>query len=288
MVQYSIASNPPQQEYRRPEVQNPPAATEEEAHKDGLDLLHQVFMTALNGKFFQLRPKPNSLILDDETRTGIWAIGAGEEIQAIGGEVFGFSALNLQPDHNVCFYLGNRETLWARGDRFDLIHTRVLPDDMRNWPDYYKKAYGHLNVGGTLEIEALNLELFWDCEEPTFNRNWFLDHLTRAPTYGDKQYLNFKYTKQLLENAGFRDIKETTINLPINPVVAGNTHRQKLGNHFNFGLQVLFKIRDFTPPGSESHPPSFDWIYSLRNRAYCKLVVWTAKKPLGFWDSVLR
>ncbi|KDN60777.1 hypothetical protein CSUB01_05969 [Colletotrichum sublineola] len=138
---------------------------DKEKLKDGLDLLHNVILLARNGKLMERPPPPHGRILDDDTGTGIWAIEVAREVHE--GEVLGFAASKLQPaaenrPANLEFRLGDRNTLWTLQDQFGLIHTRVLPADTRNWSEYYRMAYELLRIGGTLEIEALSLELSSD------------------------------------------------------------------------------------------------------------------------------
>ncbi|KAK1996460.1 hypothetical protein LX36DRAFT_722984 [Colletotrichum falcatum] len=186
---------------------------------------------------------------------------------------------------NLSFRLGDLETLWMPEDQFDLIHTRVLPNDTRNWSEFYRTAHKHLREEGTLEIEALSLELSSDGKMPDLSPDLLLNHLNRETTNGDKKHLDFEKTKQLLDRAGFFHINETIIPLPTNPWDdewdEKNSHRKDLGNRFNFGLQFLLGIGDFTPPGRDPRPQALEAIYSLSNHAYCRLSTVHGRKPLN-------
>ncbi|GKT88578.1 regulator of secondary metabolism [Colletotrichum tofieldiae] len=136
--------------------------------------------------------------------------------------------------------------------------------------EFYKEAYEHLKSGCYLEIEALNLELLCDSGGSTLESEFFLDHLILPNTGDDKQHLNFEKTKELLESAGFVNIKEEVINLPINPWREDERDRE-LGQRFNMVLQFLLKTGQYAPPDLDSNAPAWEEIYTLGNRGYCRL-----------------
>ncbi|KAK2061348.1 S-adenosyl-L-methionine-dependent methyltransferase [Colletotrichum caudatum] len=265
---------------------------DDEELKDGLDLLHSGIVMARHEKLSESPPPDKCRTLDYGTGTGIWAIQIAEKITPGKGEVLGFAVEKLQPDlailptkiTNVSFRHGDLETLWRPEDQFGFVHTRVLPNDARDWLEFYRTAHKHLKEGGTFEMEALSLELLSDVEVPYSSRNLLLDHLNRVTINGDKkhldfgntkQLLDFEKTKQLLNHAGFRHIKEIIIPLPINPwddpQDEKNYHRKSLGKRFNVILDFLLGIGQFARQDLGPSPQDLEEIYRLSNRAYCRL-----------------
>ncbi|GKT68805.1 regulator of secondary metabolism [Colletotrichum tofieldiae] len=84
----------------------------------------------------------------------------------------------------------------------------------------------------------------------------------------DKQHLNFEKTKELLESAGFVNVKEDIINLPINP---WSERDPELGQRFNMVLQFLLKTGQYAPPDLSSKAPAWKEIYERSHRGYCRL-----------------
>ncbi|WQF76979.1 Putative S-adenosyl-L-methionine-dependent methyltransferase superfamily [Colletotrichum destructivum] len=250
------------------------ATSDDETQKDGWDYVHHVMtQLALKGQYFETLRPSHCLVLDYGTGTGIWAIEVANQIYRDGGKVVGFGAPNLRPTSiptNLEFLEEGRADLWGRKDRFDLIHTRVLPGDKRDWPGFFKEAFGHLKSGCCLEIEALNLELLCDYDRPTLNRNLLLKNLNREDTDNGKQDLDFGRTKELLKGAGFVNVKEDIVTLPISPW-SEDYRNWWLGHRFNICVEFFLRTGQYAPPGMDPHPSDLKEIYELHNRYYCRL-----------------
>ncbi|KZL82904.1 methyltransferase domain-containing protein [Colletotrichum incanum] len=247
-----------------------------ENFKDGWDVLHHLITHLARVGIYCEQDLPfNSRVLDYEPGTGIWTIELCRAIGENGGKIYGYPASKLQPEkvnlENLCFLLKGENNMWEQQKNFDLIHTRVLPGDVRDWGGFYEEAHRHLNPGGFLEIEALNLELFCDCAIPTLDPNLLLNYLERSSMDTGKQHLNFETTEELLMKAGFINIKKRIIELPINPWDKENNHRRELGRFCNLSLQFILKTREFAPPGVNKRPPALEGIYYPETRAYCTL-----------------
>ncbi|KZL80240.1 methyltransferase domain-containing protein, partial [Colletotrichum incanum] len=262
MVQQSVASR----------GQSISAMIDEEKLKDALHFLHSVFTLLARNKHYKLMLASNSSVLDFEMRTAIWACEVAKMIQAFGGNVIGFGSSNLLPP----------------SDLFDLIHTRVLPYDKRDWSAFYKNAYEYLKPGGWLEQEALNLTvLYSDAVKPP---NSYLETLARErhkTAENDERYLEFEITEALLKNAGFTNIEKDTIKLPTHLWEESDHERRHLGCAFNIVLQFLLKTGEYALPGLGLRPLDLNEIltkiHKSGSRASCTLVVWTAEKP---WRDV--
>ncbi|KAK2035717.1 hypothetical protein LZ31DRAFT_486049, partial [Colletotrichum somersetense] len=229
-----------------------------------LDLSHHFITRVARKKLFDRLPSSHNgalRVLDYGTGTGIWA----REV-ADGGKVVGFGGLHLVPIRPLLpkntFFTDDESLLWEQEDRFDLIHTRVFSYDRRNWLTFIKKAYDRLKPGGWLEQEALNLTVF--SNDPATPPNSLLETLVRDmhKTTDDKneEYLNFGATKAQLEDAGFINVKETIIELPIVLQEETDPNCHKLSDWFKGVLQFLLKSRPFPPP-----------FFQPGSRPYCKL-----------------
>ncbi|KZL80687.1 regulator of secondary metabolism, partial [Colletotrichum incanum] len=268
--------------------------------KDGVDLTHHVVTNLARKKhsdrlLYCLLSLQEEVVqvLDFEMRTGIWAKEVAEIIQRYGGEVVGFGTSNLLPispllPMDLSVILQNQSILWERKNCFNLIHSRVFPFDKRDWPTFYKKAYQSLKPGGWLEQEALNLKLL--CKNPATRPTLCLETLVRTKheTTDGGEYLDFEATKASLEQAGFINVKEMVIELPINPWDKIDPSRCDLVHCFNIVLEFLLKTGQFAPLGSNAYPPDLSEIYKLQYRACCTLVIWTAEKPRRISQKATR
>nr|XP_036584399.1 methyltransferase domain-containing protein [Colletotrichum truncatum]KAF6793917.1 methyltransferase domain-containing protein [Colletotrichum truncatum] len=232
--------------------------TQVEAYKDLQDMFHHIItVLALQGRLVE---EPLSLmgrILDYGTATGIWAINAADAKFGSGGEVVGVDEANVQPE----LYAFEP---WEQERLFDLIHTRIIFDDLGDWPAFYKLSYENLASGGGYQQEALDLKPHSDSDDkPLPNLASWADKWYETTSTDGKTHLDILNTTDHLKQAGF-------------------------GDWLGTALRYTFKRRCFAPPPHNQQWPLVDdemldgikeETIPTNNTAYYNLYVWTARKP---------
>ncbi|KAJ9302775.1 hypothetical protein DTO271G3_149 [Paecilomyces variotii] len=191
---------------------------EKEQHR--LDLLHHVMLLALGGRLF-LSPVHNpQRILDVGTGTGIWAMDVADEFPS--SQVIGTDLSPIQPGWvppNVQFYVEDLEDDWVydSDDAFDLIHTRVMGGSISDWDKFVGQAHTHLKPGGWLELHEPQS---WvtsddDSKDRVKYTNQFQAKCVEAAQRFGKDINQAPTHKQRLVNAGFVDVQEDVMKLPI-------------------------------------------------------------------------
>jgi SAM-dependent methyltransferase len=189
----------------------------DETEQDRLDLLHHIFLLALDGKLYDapITPPPQR-VLDIGTGTGIWSIDFGDENP--GCEVVGTDLSPIQPTWvppNVKFYVDDAEDEWIYGasERFDLVHIRGMGGSIKDWDRLISQSYTHLNPGGWLEYQEP--EAWIQSDDDTMERarslmQWQTVCNEAAATFGKP--LRVGHTiKERMEKAGFVDVHERII-----------------------------------------------------------------------------
>ncbi|KAJ9632033.1 hypothetical protein H2203_000434 [Taxawa tesnikishii (nom. ined.)] len=172
-----------------------------------MDVYHNLFYTVARIDLHSCRLVPEvpdrPRILDVGTGTGFWAIDMAE----------------IPP--NVRFSIPTDfESLWTFGeDSWDLIHLQMLCGSVTSWPNLYQKVFQHLRPGYGY-IEQLEVDLEPRCDDGTLDPRaplavWY-QHLAEATARAHKPIAYQHNTRQLLEQAGFIDIKEQVIRAPYN------------------------------------------------------------------------
>lgn len=135
----------------------------DEAEKQRLDMLHELFRTMTGGKLFlaPIPPTPHR-ILDLGTGTGFWAIEFADQYPST--EVWGNDLSPIQPDWippNVKFVIDDFEDEWLYGHRkFDFIHARYLAASCKDFSKLLQRCYEFTIPGGYVEFQDWDANMY--------------------------------------------------------------------------------------------------------------------------------
>ncbi|KAK4442735.1 S-adenosyl-L-methionine-dependent methyltransferase [Podospora aff. communis PSN243] len=210
----------------------------DELQKEHLDLNHVMLLLAMDNALFfaPLGPKPER-VLDVGTGTGIWAIDFANEYPETS--VIGTDLSPTQPawvPPNCKFEIDDASQVpWTYPDNhFDYIHLRLMLGAIEDWGAVYREAYRVLKPGGWIEHSDYEVAVLADDAslgpDSPFHQ-W-------GPIFykaGEKTGRTFETMKQapgLLKEAGFQDLQEKRLKLPIGSWPAD----KKLKNVGNYNL----------------------------------------------------
>lgn len=195
----------------------------DDEEQDRLDLFHHIFLMMLDGKLYDapIATTPQR-VLDIGTGTGIWAIDFGDENP--GSDVFGTDLSPIQPSWvppNVKFYIDDAESDWVydEGQRFDLIHIRTLSGAINDWGKLSKQCYAHTQPGGWVEFQEP--QAWVESDDDSMSRapnivQW--QNLIDKAAAGFGKSTRIAHTlKEHMLGAGFVDVQEKVVKLPIGP-----------------------------------------------------------------------
>ncbi|OBT67018.1 hypothetical protein VE03_04506 [Pseudogymnoascus sp. 23342-1-I1] len=269
----------------------------DEDEKDRMDIFHQFFLVVRRGELFSAKHTPNydgHRILDLGTGTGIWAIDMADKFP--NAEVMGFDISLMQPQTippNLVFRRRDFESTWVGlpMDSFDLIHLRMLAGSISSPPELYANVFRHLkpSVGC---IEHVEIDFYPRCDNGSLPRNAALiewaDNLMSATEQAYKPLAYNTQTGSMLHSAGFVDIKEEVIRIPVNPW-AHDPHQKDIGRWFNLGLCQGLEAMTLAPMTR-----ILNWdrgrvdklvadvkreICTKKHEVYCEMHIWTARRP---------
>ncbi|OKL57674.1 hypothetical protein UA08_06948 [Talaromyces atroroseus] len=192
----------------------------DEMEQERLDMLHHVFLLALDGRLFISPLHDPQRIFDVGTGTGLWAIDVADEYPS--AQVIGTDLSPIQPGWvppNVQFYIEDAETEWIYDpdDSFDLIHTRVIGGSIGDWDKFVRQAYTHLKPGGWLELHEPQSWITAD-DDSMARCEYTIQFQSKCVEAAQKfgKDINLAPThKQRLIDAGFVDVQENIIKIPI-------------------------------------------------------------------------
>ncbi|KAI9856392.1 MAG: hypothetical protein M1824_005430 [Vezdaea acicularis] len=217
----------------------------DEQEKDRLDMQHKFFSIARRDYLFNgplaCPPGERPEILDLGTGTGIWAIDMADKFPEAW--VTGLDLAEIQPasiPKNLRFRIQDHEGLWTMGEGTkDLIHLRMGCGSVSHWPELYQKVFAHLRPGYG-SFEQVEMDLQPRCDDGTMPetaavRQWY-NYLADATARADKPIQYEHNTEQLLQHAGFTDIRHQTIRIPVN-TWSPNAFEKIVGRWWNMILK---------------------------------------------------
>ncbi|PBP25931.1 S-adenosyl-L-methionine-dependent methyltransferase [Diplocarpon rosae] len=245
----------------------------DEAEMDRMDIYHKFFSVARREALHTHAFIPNydsgPRILDLGCGTGIWAIDMAE----------------IPP--NLRFVQRDIESPWhgLDLDAWDLIHMRMLAGSLSSWPDtHLKPGYG--------VMEHVEIDMEPRCDDGTAPPHSKLVEWTRLlldATARAQRPLAFNpHTRVQLERAGFVDIREQIIKVPLNPWEK-DPHLKDIGRWYNLGLTQglqalslgpLTRVRQWTAAEVEALIADVKKeICSKRYHFYCNMYVPLPRRP---------
>ncbi|KAF2401850.1 LaeA-like protein [Trichodelitschia bisporula] len=274
----------------------------DEEEKDRMDIYHKILEVA-RGKLHEAPineaandPLGPPRILDLGCGTGIWAIDMADRYQT--AEVVGIDLVNIQPEKippNLRFRVPrDYESIWSLGeDSWDLIHLQMASGSVSSWPELYQKIYTHLKPGFGW-IEQVEIDLTPRCDDGTLLPDsplvkWY-EYLAGATARADRPIAYQQNTRQMLQAAGFIDIRETIIRAPINPWSA-DQHQKAIGRWYNLGLTDGLEALSLAPltrvyrwDADQHIRPLLSQVKEEINKskvhAYNNIHIWVARRPV--------
>ncbi|KAI5807694.1 S-adenosyl-L-methionine-dependent methyltransferase [Peziza echinospora] len=196
----------------------------DEAEKDRLDMIHKMYLVLRKDELHRApitRNYAQTRILDLGTGTGIWAMDMADKYP--DAEVIGVDLSLIQPKwipENVRFVISDFESEWALGkESFDLVHLRSAIGSVSSWKNLFRKAFEHLKPGyGWIEYVDIDMETYSEdgsLSPKSHLSQWQQILFDATDRTGKPLRYSTRVREQLME-AGFVDIQQTTIRVPLN------------------------------------------------------------------------
>lgn len=187
-----------------------------------LEVKYHAVRLALNGTLYFAPIERPYNVLDVGTGTGLWAIDVADEhpqATVIGTDLSPIMSDMVPP--NLEFEIHDADEAWTFTRKFDLIHCRIMNDfTLRDWPQYFVKAYENLVPGGWVECHEFDYHR--QSDDNTIPADSRLRHWENEWTRGI-QMLGMQgacdphlVVKQMSE-AGFVNIQLKNFKMPIGP-----------------------------------------------------------------------
>jgi len=187
--------------------------------------MHEMCLLLLDDRYYLSPIDESSLrcIADIGTGHGLWAEGVAEkypDAQVVGMDLTPH-ARNVHP--NCSFILADATEEWVLDDpnmKFDLVHIRSLFGGVRDWPALYKNCFDNMRSGGC--IEQMEVEIDAQTDDPEVLPGSQIRALceytrTHLSAAAGRDFDISLGMKKMIEDAGFVDVQEKRLNLPLGP-----------------------------------------------------------------------
>ncbi|CAN8101106.1 unnamed protein product [Discula destructiva] len=276
---------------------------------DRMDAMHKFFMVARKYRLCGAhivdlddlsRAPRNPQVLDLGCGTGIWALDVakkfwdGEERKFRDGHVQAVDkCLDMQPANiypNTSFTFLDVEAHWLNITQKHLIHARMLAGSIESWPQLYHEACQHLIPGeGWLE----HVEIDWDFANDNGPvsprlRAWADELLDATDRTARPLRLDRNRTIHALSHAGLVDIREEILHIRVNGG-SRNDWEIDVGRWFNLtlhkgfmgmSLAPLINVKGWSPERVAAlREEVLREIGDRDNTSYCRLYIWSARRP---------
>ncbi|KFY88679.1 hypothetical protein V498_06694 [Pseudogymnoascus sp. VKM F-4517 (FW-2822)] len=199
----------------------------DEMEQDRLDLQHHIYRLCQGGALFCAPIKEPQSVLDIGTGTGIWAMEFADEFP--GALVIGTDLSPIQPGFvppNLKFYVDDFESPWVFPEvgKFDFIHWRSLSGSTGSWPRLYQQAFSNLKPGAWMEVQEYDAWIYADDDLNLDKAPWTLGWVTQLSKSSEDfgKPLNVgRFHKGWMEEAGFVDVEEKVVKVPLGPWARG-------------------------------------------------------------------
>ncbi|GME45651.1 putative tam domain methyltransferase protein [Neofusicoccum parvum] len=193
----------------------------DERELDRLDMQHSMMTLLLENKLFWSPLNSPHKVLDLGTGTGIWAMDFAEMFPS--AEVVGTDLSAIQPSWvqpNCKFEIDDAEANWTwPPDYFDFIHNRNFVCSIRDWPRLVEQCYRHTKPGGYVEFQEKHPLMLSDdgTLAPSSPLALWSTHFFAAGEKFGKSPTSPRHLKGWMEAAGFVDVREHALKLPVGP-----------------------------------------------------------------------
>ncbi|POS71550.1 methyltransferase LaeA [Diaporthe helianthi] len=265
----------------------------DETELDRLDAMHKLFQVARNYRLYSshiiLDNIPNLKVLDLGCGTGMWALDMARKFfknSLVRGVDLSTQMQASSIFENNDFKAMDIEEPWAPflGEDYHLIHARMLAGSIHfeSWPRIYGEIFSHL-IPGSGWVEQVEVD-WYPCNDggPVSHHLGLWAEELRSAMDQMKRPLRIdsNRSQQMLADAGFVDIKQEVIHLPVN---GGSLvpFEKDVGRWFNLSLHKsfmglsmapLYRVKNWRPEDiSRLETDVLEEIADRNNRAYCKL-----------------
>jgi len=272
----------------------------DDSEQDRLDIFHKIFLVARNGELHRAPISTHTpgfgplRILDLGTGTGIWAIEMADKYPT--AEIIGTDLSPIQPKWippNIRFQVSDFESEWTFGRAtFDLIHLRMGIGSISSYRALYRKVFEHLKPHyGWFEYVDFDITPYSDDGSLTTSHALYrwTQNIFDATAAAGKPLRYEHRTRELLREAGFVDIQEVVVKVPINPTNLQDPHHKELARWYNLGVAEGLEAMSLGPLCRVSkwpHSTVMSYLNEVRAdinsrhiHAYNNMHVWIARRP---------
>ena len=210
--------------------------TPSEAEHQRLDDMHHFWNLLLGDLILPKLDCPPKQILDIGCGTGIYCLELAD--QYAFAEIHGVDISPIQPKYlpgNCTFYVADvMEGLWFQDEKFDFIHSRDIHSGIpgNRWDEYLSEIFRLLKPGGWLQL--IEMDPWPSCDDGTLSQDsawitYLLAMKEMLDQSGVKVFGLGRELARLVEEAGFMNITEITLKVPLGKWTKGNVVRQGRG-----------------------------------------------------------